>query len=105
MLDDCWSVLDYLTKYAAKAGKGTQKLGKLFEDVLSQILSYEKADGMVDLWRRTIIKFYNRILGDRDYTLMETVHFGLRLPGGGRNRQNLEVMKQSQNALGELARG
>ena len=27
------------------------------------------------------MKFYNRILGDRDYSLFEVVHFGLRLPG------------------------
>ena len=38
-------------------------------------------DGMHDLWRRTIMKFYNRILGDRDYSLFEVAHFGLRLPG------------------------
>ena len=27
------------------------------------------------------MKFYNKILGDRDYSLFEVVHFGLRLPG------------------------
>ena len=27
------------------------------------------------------MKFYNEILGDRDYSLFEVVHFGLRLPG------------------------
>ena len=27
------------------------------------------------------MKFYSRILGDRDYSLFETRHFGLRLPG------------------------
>ena len=26
------------------------------------------------------MKFYNHILGNRDYSLMETVHYGLRLP-------------------------
>ena len=26
------------------------------------------------------MKFYNRILGNRDYTLFEVVHHGLRLP-------------------------
>ena len=26
------------------------------------------------------MKFYNRILGNRDYTLLEVVHHGLRLP-------------------------
>ena len=27
------------------------------------------------------MKFYSRILGDRDYSLIEVLHFGLRLPG------------------------
>ena len=27
------------------------------------------------------MKFYSRILGDRDYSLFEVMHFGLRLPG------------------------
>ena len=31
--------------------------------------------------RRTIMKFYSRILGDRDYSLFDVLHFGLRLPG------------------------
>ena len=38
-------------------------------------------DGIHDMWRRTIMKFYSRILGDRDYSLFEVLHFGLRLPG------------------------
>ena len=37
-------------------------------------------NGHTYLWRRTIVKFYNRILGNRDYTLFEVVHHGLRLP-------------------------
>ena len=35
---------------------------------------------MHDLWRRAILIFYSRVLGGRDYSLFETVHFGLRLP-------------------------
>ena len=76
-----WSVLEYLTKYTAKAGKGSKKLGTLFEDVLHKVVEHEMEDGMHDMWRRTIMKFYNRIVGDRDYSLFEVVHFGLRLPG------------------------
>ena len=76
-----WSVMEYLTKYTSKAGKGSKHLGKLFEDVLDKVWQYEMEDGMHDLWRRTIMKFYNRILGDRDYSLFEVVHFGLRLLG------------------------
>ena len=34
-----WSVLEYLTKYTAKAGKGSKHLGKLFEEVLDKFFS------------------------------------------------------------------
>ena len=27
------------------------------------------------------MKLYSRVIGDRDYSLFETVHFGLQLPG------------------------
>ena len=37
-------------------------------------------DGVHDLWRRTIMKFYSKIFGDLDYSLFEVMHFGLRLP-------------------------
>jgi hypothetical protein len=76
-----WSVLEYLTKYTAKGGKGSQHLGKLFEDVLSKVMQYEMEDGIHDMWRRTIMKFYSQILGGRDYSLFEVAHFGVRLPG------------------------
>ena len=76
-----WTVLEYLTKYTAKAGKGSKHLGKLFEDVLDKVFQFEMEDGIHDMWRRTIMKFYSRILGDRDYSLFEVLHFGLRLPG------------------------
>ena len=44
------------------------------------IEDFENDDGMKDLWRSAIMKFYSRVLGGRDYSLLETVHFGLRLP-------------------------
>ena len=80
-LINLWSVLDYLTKYAGKGGKGSKHLGKVFEEVLDKIFQFEVEDGIHDMWRRTIMKFYSRILGDRDYSLFEVMHFGLRLPG------------------------
>ena len=79
-LINLWSVLDYLTKYASKPGKGSKNLGELFEHVLKAIDDFEVEDGVQDLWRRTIMKFYSKILGDRDYSLSEVMHFGLRLP-------------------------
>ena len=69
-LINLWSVLE-----------ATKHLGKLFGDVVATVCEYEQEDGVHDLWRRTIMKFYNRLLGNRDYSLFEVVHFGLRLPG------------------------
>ena len=75
-----WSVLEYLTKYTTKGGKGSRQLGRVFDDVLQAVHQYEEADGIHDLWRRTIMKFYAKVIGDREYSLLETVHFGLCLP-------------------------
>jgi len=80
-LINLWSVLEYLTKYTAKAGKPTKHVGALFEDVVHRIMSFEEEDGAHDLWRRAIMKFYNQMLANRDYSLLEVLHFGLRLPG------------------------
>ena len=79
-LINLWAVLEYLTKYSAKAGKPTKQLTSLFDEVLTDVASFEKEDGANDLWKRTIMKFYNRVLGNRDYTLFEVVHYGLGLP-------------------------
>ena len=79
-LINLWSVLEYLTKYTAKSGKSTKQLGMLFDEVLKDVNQYEQEDGHTDLWRRTILKFYNRVVGNRDYTLFEVVRYGIRLP-------------------------
>ena len=60
-------------------GQASGHLGRVFEDVLQRVVGWGVEDGVHDLWRRT--KFYSRILGDRDYSLLEVLHFGLRLPG------------------------
>ena len=80
-LINLWSVLEYLTKYIAKVGKATLHLGKLFGNVVETVCSFENEDGIHDLWRRTIMKFYSKLIGNRDYSLFEVAHFGLRLPG------------------------
>ena len=80
-LINLWSVLEYLSKYTAKVGKATLHLGKLFGNVVETVCSFENEDGIHDLWRRTIMKFYSKLIGNRDYSLFEVAHFGLRLPG------------------------
>ena len=77
---DLWAVLEYLTKYAAKAGKGSASIASMFQSAVQVVDNYEKEDGLHDLWRRAIMKFYSKAIGCRDYTLLETVHYGLRLP-------------------------
>ena len=52
----------------------------MFEDILTNMYKYEDEDGVHDLWRRTIMKFYSKILGGRDYSLFEVMHNALRLP-------------------------
>ena len=56
-------------------------MGKLFEEVIETVMTNEVEDGMHDLWRKTIMKFYNKMLGGRDYSIFEVLHFGLNLPG------------------------
>ena len=76
-----WSVLEYLTKYTAKGGQPSKHLGRVFEEVIENIFQWDEEDGVHDMWRRSIMKFYSRILGHRDYSLFEVLHFGLGLPG------------------------
>ena len=94
-LINLWSVLEYLSKYTAKAGKATQHIGKLFGEVASRVCEFENENGIHDLWRRTIMKFYSKLIGNRDYTLFEVVHFGLRLPGVLHNFGPVETVSVS----------
>ena len=80
-LINLWSVLEYLTKYTAKSGKGSLHFGKLFEEVIENIMVHDEEDGCKDLWRKTVMKFYNKLIGGRDYSIFEVLHFGLKLPG------------------------
>ena len=75
-----WLVLEYLTKPISKSGKGSKQLTTLFDNVLSDMCAYEQEDGISDLWRRTILRVYNRVVGDRDCTLFQVVRLGLQLP-------------------------
>ena len=75
-----WAVLEYLTKYATKLGTGTSSLQKTFAHVVQIVEDFETEDGLRDLWRTAVMKFYSRAIGGRDFSLLETVHYGLRLP-------------------------
>ena len=75
-----WSVLEYLTKHTTQAGSGSSSFKKTFVDVTDMINSYEEDNGLKDLWRTAIMKFYSKVLGGGNYSLLEAVHFGLKLP-------------------------
>ena len=58
-----WAVFEYLTKYAAKAGKGSASLGSMFRSAVELVEDFEQEDGLHDLWRKAIMKFYSKALG------------------------------------------
>ena len=89
-LINLWSVLAYLTKYTSKIDSSSKSIATIFDDTIKKVLEFETEDGLHDLWRRSIMKYYNRILGNRDYSLFEVVHYGLRLPGTISNFGNVE---------------
>ena len=60
-LINLWSVLEYLTKYCSKPGKGSKAINEVFGEGLAAVDAFELEDGVHDLWRRTIIKFYAKI--------------------------------------------
>ena len=56
-LINLWSVLEHLTKYPAKAGKGSKPMAQLFQDVVDKVFCYEEEDGIHDIWRKVIMFF------------------------------------------------
>ena len=71
--------------------------------VAATVCQFEDEDGVHDLWRRTIMKFYSKLIGNRDYTLFEVVHFGLCIPGVLQNFGPVETVSVSNWAT--LKRG
>ena len=62
-----WAVLEYLTKYTAKAGKGSKHLGRLFEDVLDKVAQFEMEE------------WYARPLAPNDHEILQQDLGGSRL--------------------------
>ena len=75
-----WAVVQYITKYATKAPKGSRRLGTVLREVVEEVCKFDTEDAHLDLLRRTLQKFYSRTLGDRDYGIFEAMHLGLGLP-------------------------
>ena len=89
-LINLWSVLAYLTKYTSKIGSSSKSIASVFNETSKHVLEWETEHGMHDLWRRSIRKYYSRVLCNHDYSLFEVVHNGLRLPATVSNFGNVE---------------
>ena len=75
----------------------------VFDETIKNVLEWETEDCMHDLWRRSIMKYYNRALGNRDYSLFEVVHNGFRLPATVSNFGNVESV--SGGSWGKIKTG
>ena len=75
-----WSVVEYITKYATKAQKGSRAMGEVLRDAAEKVCKYNKEDGVTDILRRSFQKCFARTLGERDFGMFEAVHLGLNLP-------------------------
>ena len=62
-----------MTKYATKAPKGARKLGEVLKGAVDEVCKYSKEGEGVDLLRQCLRKVFARTLGDRDFSLFETV--------------------------------
>ena len=68
-----WAVVEYITKYAAKAPAGSRTLGDTLRDCVEEVCKYSREGEPLDLLRRSLQKFYARTLGERDYSMFETL--------------------------------
>ena len=75
-----WAVVQYVTKYATKAPKGSRRLNEVLKDAVDEVCTYVPEGEGADFLRRSIQKFFARTLGERDFHAYEAVHLGLQLP-------------------------
>ena len=75
-----WAIVQYVTKYATKAPKGSRGLREVLDDAIEEVCTYVPEGEGADYLRRSIQKFFARTLGERDYHAYEAVQLGLNLP-------------------------
>ena len=75
-----WAVVQYVTKYAMKAPKGTRRVHEVLKDAVDEVCRYVPEGEGTDLLRRSIQKFFSRMLGERDFHAYEAIQLGMRLP-------------------------
>ena len=75
-----WAVVQYVTKYATKAPKGSRKLKDVLNDAVDEVCKYVPEGEGSDFLRRSIQRFFARTMGERDFHAYEAVQLGLQLP-------------------------
>jgi len=73
-----WAVVQYVSKYATKAPKGSRRIAEVLSDAVDDVCRFVPKEQ--DFLRRSIQRFFARTLGERDYHVYEAVHVGLGLP-------------------------
>ena len=75
-----WAVVEYVSKYAMKTPGKTKAMREILRDCVDEVCKYTKDGEGVDLFRKSLQKFYSKSIGGRDYGVFEAVHVGLGLP-------------------------
>lgn len=75
-----WAVVQYVSKYATKAPKGSRRVDEMLRDAVDEVCHYVPEGEGTDFLRAAIRKFFSRTVGGRDYGSYEAVQLGLRLP-------------------------
>ena len=75
-----WATIEYVTKYATKAPKGSKHLADTLNAAVDEVLKYSSEEPGVYLLQRALQKVFARTLGGRDYSMFESVFLGLGLP-------------------------
>jgi len=73
-----WAVMQYISKYATKAPKGSRRMFEVLSDAVDDVCRFVPQEQ--DMLRRSIQRFFARTLGERDYHVYEAMHVGLGLP-------------------------
>ena len=75
-----WAVVEYICKYATKAPEGSRAMPEVLKAAAEEVCKYTREGESLDLLRKALQKFYAKSIGERDFSVFEAVHLGLRLP-------------------------
>ena len=75
-----WAVVEYICKYATKAPEGSRSMSDTLRAAAEEVCKYTREGEPVDFLRKALQKFYAKSIGDRDFSMLETVYVGIGLP-------------------------